>query len=101
MSLTGARVFVMLSSSRVAVVAHASPEDVPRRAVLGGVLAAVLAVSAPSAQAGPVDIIDGTKLRQQGYDIIYEARDLDLPQARTAPPSVHFIRHTPNTHVSC
>jgi photosystem II oxygen-evolving enhancer protein 3 len=66
---------------RVAVVAHASPEDVPRRAVLGGVLAAVLAVSAPSAQAGPVDIIDGTKLRQQGYDIIYEARDLDLPQA--------------------
>eukprot|EP00955_Chlamydomonas_euryale_P053382 355489-Chlamydomonas_euryale.AAC.8 len=31
--------------------------------------------------ATPVDIFDDRKAREKGYDIIYEARDLDIPQA--------------------
>jgi photosystem II oxygen-evolving enhancer protein 3 len=49
-----------------------------RRAVLGGLLAGVIAI-APAAQA--VDILDATKVRDAGFDLIYQARDLDLPQS--------------------
>lgn len=80
-SLQTARPSSAARVSRSAVVARASEEVPSRRAILGGVLAAVAAVSVPQANAAGVDIIDGTKLRQQGFDIIYEARDLDLPQA--------------------
>ena len=48
------------------------------RQVLGGLLAGVVAIAAPRANA--IDIIDGTKLRQSGFDIIYNARDLDKSQ---------------------
>jgi photosystem II oxygen-evolving enhancer protein 3 len=51
-----------------------------RRAVLGGLLAGVIAI-APAAQA--VDILDATKVRDAGFDLIYQARDLDLPQVCT------------------
>ena len=46
--------------------------------VLGGLLAGVVAIAAPRANA--IEIIDGTKLRQSGFDIIYNARDLDKSQ---------------------
>jgi len=68
--------------SRSAVVARAAEDASSRRAILGGVMAAVVAVSAPrEALAEGLEIIDGRKLREKGFDIIYEARDLDLPQA--------------------
>lgn len=61
--------------ARVAVVAHAQDS---RRAVLGGMLAGLAAFSVSPADA--LDIVDDRKARAKGFDIIYEARDLDLPQ---------------------
>lgn len=68
------------SSRRSAVVVKASAES--RRAVLGGFLAgAVVSVSgAAFAAATPISIIDDRKALATGFDLIYEARDLDLPQ---------------------
>ena len=48
--------------------------------VLGGLLAGVAALTVPRANA--VDIRDDTKVREKGFDLIYEARDLDLAQVR-------------------
>lgn len=56
---------------------RASAEE-GRRAVLGGLVAGVAALTASTANA--MDIIDDRKVRERGFDIIYEARDLDLPQ---------------------
>ena len=64
-------------ASRCAVVVRASAEE-SRRAVLGGLIAGVAALTASSANA--MDLIDDRKARAAGFDIIYEARDLDLPQ---------------------
>ena len=52
--------------------------------MLGGLLAGVAAIAAAPA-ANAVEILDATKLRAAGFDLIYEARDLDLPQV-SAPP---------------
>jgi len=41
-------------------------------------LAGIAAISAAPANA--MDIIDDRKAKEKGFDIIYEARDLDLPQ---------------------
>lgn len=63
--------------SRATVVVRAEA----RREVLAGVVAAGAALLAGKAQAvTPVDLFDDRKARQTGFDIIYEARDLDLPQ---------------------
>jgi len=63
------------------VVVHASAD---RRAVLSGFLAGAAALSlSPQAQAineTPIDIKDFRDQRNKGFDIIYEARDLDLDQ---------------------
>ena len=55
--------------------------------VLGSVVAGIAAVSAgPSlaassdATAGFVDLFDDRKAKKKGFEIIYEARDLDIPQ---------------------
>mmetsp|Transcript_13906 Transcript_13906/g.40324 ORF Transcript_13906/g.40324 Transcript_13906/m.40324 type:complete len:203 (-) Transcript_13906:164-772(-) len=66
---------------RFAVVVNASSES--RRAVLGGLAAGVAlnASKAAFADATPVDIFDDRKARLAGFDIIYEARDLDIPQS--------------------
>ncbi|KXZ43843.1 hypothetical protein GPECTOR_79g122 [Gonium pectorale] len=69
-------------SRRSSVVVKAHAES--RRAVLGGLLStAVVALSAgkASAAATPVDLFDDRKARDTGFDLIYEARDLDLPQS--------------------
>lgn len=66
-------------SRSVVVRAQAEGPAQTRRALIGGLMAAAVAVTMPQ-QAQAVDIIDATKVRQAGFDIIYEARDLDLPQ---------------------
>jgi photosystem II oxygen-evolving enhancer protein 3 len=62
------------------VVVRASGES--RRAVLGGLLASAVAAVAPKAALAltPVDLFDDRSVRDRGFDLIYEARDLDLPQ---------------------
>lgn len=60
------------------MVKASSAED-SRRAVLGAMMAGVAALTASSATA--MDLIDDRKARAKGFDIIYEARDLDLPQS--------------------
>lgn len=65
---------------RSAVVVRASAED-SRRAVLGGLMAGIASLSmVSSANAISIDLFDDRKARKAGFDIIYEARDLDLPQ---------------------
>lgn len=65
-------------SARCAVVVRASAEE-SRRAVLGSLLAGVAAISAaPAAMA--LDLVDQRDARARGFDIIYEARELTLPQ---------------------
>jgi photosystem II oxygen-evolving enhancer protein 3 len=51
--------------------------------VLAGFVAAGAALVAGKAQAvTPVDLFDDRKARNTGFDLIYEARDLDLPQSK-------------------
>lgn len=63
---------------RSACLVRASAED-SRRAVLGGLVAGVAGLVAVKS-ANAMDLFDDRKARQAGFDIIYEARDLDLPQ---------------------
>jgi photosystem II oxygen-evolving enhancer protein 3 len=54
-----------------------------RREVLAGFVAAgasLLAVGQVQAAATPVDLKDDRTVRSRGFDLIYEARDLDLAQ---------------------
>ncbi|KIY95337.1 Oxygen-evolving enhancer protein 3 [Monoraphidium neglectum] len=65
--------------SRSAVVVRASAES--RRAVLSSFAGAAALLAATAAQAAtPVDLFDDRKARDTGFDLIYEARELDLPQ---------------------
>ncbi len=50
--------------------------------VLSGFIAgaAALTLSSQAEAATPVDLFDDRKARSTGFDLIYEARDLDLPQ---------------------
>lgn len=57
---------------------RASIEGESRRNVLAGLLAGAAALTASRANA--IDLFDDRKAKKAGYDIIYEARDLDLPQ---------------------
>jgi photosystem II oxygen-evolving enhancer protein 3 len=62
------------------VVVRAAQES--RRAVLGGLLAgAVFTVANQASAVSDVNVFDDRKVRDTGFDLIYEARDLDLPQA--------------------
>lgn len=66
--------------ARSAVVVRAAQES--RRAVLGGLLAgAVFTVANQASAVSDVNVFDDRKVRDTGFDLIYEARDLDLPQA--------------------
>ena len=70
----------------------------PLLQVLAGFVAAGAALlAAPKAQAvTPVDLFDDRKARDTGFDIIYEARDLDLPQStRDGLTQVRTQGHTP------
>ncbi|GAB4823666.1 hypothetical protein N2152v2_010712 [Parachlorella kessleri] len=65
-------------AARCAVVLRASAEE-SRRAVLGGLLAGAVALTAGAANAAN-DIIDDRKAIEKGFNWTYEARDTDLPQ---------------------
>lgn len=67
---------------RAAPVVRASAEE-SRRAVLGGLVAGVSLVASKAALAAPTSItlFDDRKAIDTGFDIIYNARDLDLPQS--------------------
>lgn len=60
--------------------------------VLGGLLAAASLVAVRPAAA--IDVFDDRKVRDNGFDLIYEARDLDLPQATR--DGFTQARHYPN-----
>lgn len=51
--------------------------------VLGGLLAgaAFIATGSPANAVSGVDLRDDRKVKDNGFDIIYEARDLALPQS--------------------
>ena len=65
-----------------AVDARTPPRPSPSLQVLSSFAAgaALLAAGAANAAATPIDIFDDRKARNTGFDLIYEARDLDLPQ---------------------
>lgn len=49
--------------------------------MLGGLVAGVAGLLSATGDANAIDLFDDRKAREKGFDIIYEARDLDLPQA--------------------
>ncbi|GBF91423.1 oxygen-evolving enhancer [Raphidocelis subcapitata] len=66
--------------SRSAVVVRASAAE-SRRAVLSGFAGTVALLAASAAKANtPIDLFDDRGARKKGFDLIYEARELDLPQ---------------------
>lgn len=65
--------------ARASVVVRAMTEGESRRAVVGSFLAGVAALAATPAMA--IDLFDDRKAIDKGFNLIYEARDLDLPQA--------------------
>eukprot|EP01025_Chloroclados_australasicus_P008286 TRINITY_DN128_c0_g1_i5.p3 TRINITY_DN128_c0_g1~~TRINITY_DN128_c0_g1_i5.p3 ORF type:complete len:181 (+),score=25.18 TRINITY_DN128_c0_g1_i5:142-684(+) len=67
--------------SRQQVKAQAIFENVDRRNIIGGLMFGVLSSTTKAALAVTnVDLFDDRKALDKGFDIIYEARDLDLPQ---------------------
>lgn len=69
---------VRAAAPRVCRTVRASAEE-SRRAVLSGLVAGVAALTIPRANA--IEVIDDRKALDTGFDLIYEARDTDLPQA--------------------
>jgi len=63
---------------RRCIAVQASAEE-PRRAVLAGF--AAVAGLAVARVANAVDIQDDRKVRDRGFDLIYEAREIELPQS--------------------
>ena len=70
-----------LTPCRSVVVVRASAEE-SRRAVLGGMLAGVAALAAAGSAQADVTLFDERKARERGFDLIYEARNLELPQGQ-------------------
>jgi len=64
--------------ARTTVVVRAASQET-RRQVLSGLVAGVVSLTA--LKAGAVDLQDERDVRQRGFDLIYEARDLDLDQS--------------------
>ncbi|DBB05851.1 hypothetical protein WJX82_007945 [Trebouxia sp. C0006] len=64
--------------ARTSVIVKATSQET-RRQVLSGFVAGVVSLTA--LKAGAVDLQDERDVRQRGFDIIYEARDLDLDQS--------------------
>lgn len=53
--------------------------------MVGSFLAGVAALAAGPAVAAKIDLFDDRKAVEKGFDLIYEARDLDLPQVPLPP----------------
>ncbi|KAL3144417.1 hypothetical protein ABBQ32_004165 [Trebouxia sp. C0010 RCD-2024] len=64
---------------RACLVVRAAAQE-SRRQVLSGLVASVVSLTALKAGAA-VDLQDERQVRQRGFDLIYEARDLDLDQS--------------------
>jgi photosystem II oxygen-evolving enhancer protein 3 len=64
--------------ARTVVAVHAQAQDT-RRQLLSGLAAGLISLTAV-AGANAADLRDDRSARQRGFDIIYEARDLDLDQ---------------------
>lgn len=50
--------------------------------IVSGLVAGIAGLGLVKQAAADIDIIDDRKARDRGFDIIYEARDVDLPQAQ-------------------
>ena len=50
--------------------------------IVSGLLAGITGLSVAKQAQANIDLIDDRKVRDRGFDIIYEARDVDLPQAQ-------------------
>eukprot|EP01025_Chloroclados_australasicus_P014122 TRINITY_DN16603_c0_g1_i2.p1 TRINITY_DN16603_c0_g1~~TRINITY_DN16603_c0_g1_i2.p1 ORF type:complete len:140 (-),score=6.10 TRINITY_DN16603_c0_g1_i2:8-427(-) len=67
--------------SRQLVKAQAFFQNVDRRNIIGGLMFGVISSTTKDSLAvSNVDLFDDRKALDKGFDIIYEARDLDLPQ---------------------
>lgn len=49
---------------------------------LSGLVAGIGGLALAKQAQAAIDIIDDRKVKERGFDIIYEARDVDLPQAQ-------------------
>lgn len=83
--LTQQRAFSAVARPRLTLslshTSHYTFTALPAQVLAGFVAAGAALLAAPKAQAvTPVDLFDDRKARDTGFDIIYEARDLDLPQ---------------------
>uniref|UniRef100_A0A0D6R181 Oxygen-evolving enhancer protein 3, chloroplastic n=1 Tax=Araucaria cunninghamii TaxID=56994 RepID=A0A0D6R181_ARACU len=61
-------------------VVRAEPQEASRRQAFGALLAG-LAVIGTQSPARAIDVFDDRKVRETGYDLIYEAREIELPQS--------------------
>ena len=60
--------------------------------VISGLVAGIAGLSLAKQAAAAIDIQDDRDVRSRGFDLIYEARDVDLPQAqRDGFTQVHFL----------
>ena len=50
--------------------------------IVSGLLAGITGLSVAKQAQANIDLIDDRKVRDRGFDLIYEARDVDLPQAQ-------------------
>lgn len=57
-------------------------ENESRRSVISGLVAGIAGLSLVKQASAAIDVRDDRDVRSRGFDIIYEARDVDLPQAQ-------------------
>lgn len=68
--------------------------------MLSGILAGVSSLALAKQASAAIELIDDRKAKEKGFDIIYEARDVDLPQAqRDGFVQVHSATHTQGAQV--
>ena len=58
----------------------AVPRDLGFSQILTGLFAGVAGLSLAKQANAAIEVFDDRKARERGFDIIYEARDIDLPQ---------------------
>lgn len=57
-------------------------ENESRRAIISGMVAGIAGLGLAKQASAAIEMIDERGARARGFDIIYEARDVDLPQAQ-------------------
>jgi photosystem II oxygen-evolving enhancer protein 3 len=66
--------------NRASLVVRAENES--RRAIISGMVAGIAGLGLVNKASAEIEIIDDRQAKKRGFDIIYEARDVDLPQAQ-------------------